>query len=129
MKFAGAGAVEFGEEDYLPSTQGQAALLDKYRFGGADECRLDVRVGISFCVLEEGAIGDKAIEGAFHVASDVGVVAFVHDDAGGGVRDVEMANAGIECGIANEAFDFGGDVFEFCAARCADCDSVHRVST
>jgi hypothetical protein len=36
-----------------------------------------------------------------------------------------MANAGIDCGIANEAFDFGGNVFEFRAARGADRDFVH----
>jgi len=48
VKFAGAGAVEFGEEDYLPAAEREAALFDEYCFGGANECRLDVRVGIAF---------------------------------------------------------------------------------
>jgi hypothetical protein len=123
-EFAGAGAVEFGEEDDLPATKSEAALLDEYRFGGADERRLDVRVGVPFCVLEEGTIRDEAIERAFHVPRDIGIVAFIYDDAGGGVRDVEMAKAGLDAGIANEAFDFGCDVLEFCAARGADRDFV-----
>jgi hypothetical protein len=106
VEFAGAGTVEFGEEDDLPATQSEAALLDKYRFGRADERGLDVRVGIAFCVLEEGAIGDEAIEGAFHVVGDIRVVAFIDDHASGGVRHVQMANAGFDSGIANEAFDF-----------------------
>jgi hypothetical protein len=78
-------------------------------------------------VLEEGAIGDEAIEGAFHVASDIGVVAFIYDDAGGGVRDVEMANAGLDPGIANEGFDFGSDILEFRAPGGADGDLVDFV--
>ena len=57
-------------------------------------------------MLEEGAIGDETIEGAFHVASDIGIVAFIYDDAGGGVRDIEMAKAGLDAGTANEAFRF-----------------------
>jgi hypothetical protein len=75
VKFAGAGAVEFGEEDYLPTTQAQMALFDEDRFGRADERGFDVRVGISLCVLEEGAIGDEAIERAFHVPRHVWIVA------------------------------------------------------
>jgi len=78
-------------------------------------------------VFEEGAIGDEAIEGAFHVASDIGVVAFIHDDARGGVRNVQVANTGLNPGIANEAFDFGGDVLEFRAAGGADSDLVNAV--
>ena len=101
-EFAGAGTVKFGEEYDLPATQSQMALFDKYCFGRADERGLDVRVGISFCVLEEGAIGDEAIEGAFHVAGDIRVVAFIDDHACGGVRHVQMANAGFDSGIANE---------------------------
>jgi len=127
MKFAGAGTVEFGEEDYLPAAESETALLDEDHFGGADERRLDVRVGIPFCMLEKGAIGDEAIEGTFHVAGDIGIVAFIYDDAGGGVRDVEMAKAGPDAGIANEGFDFGGDVLEFSPARGADRDFVHTV--
>jgi hypothetical protein len=42
VEFAGAGAVEFGEEDDLPATQSQAAFLDEYGFGGADEGGFDV---------------------------------------------------------------------------------------
>ena len=93
----------------------------------AGECRLDVRVGISFCVLEERAIGDEAIEGSFHVPRNVGIVAFIYDYACGSVRHVQVANAGIDCGVADEAFYFGGDVFEFRAARGADRDFVHGV--
>jgi len=44
LKFAGAGAVEFGEEDYLPAAERKTALLDKYRFGRADECGFDMRI-------------------------------------------------------------------------------------
>ena len=127
MKFAGARAVEFSEENDLPAAENQAALLDEYRFGGADERRFDVRVGIPFCVLEEWRIGDEAIERAFHVPRHVRIVALIYDDTGGGVWDIEMANAGLDSGIANEAFDFGGNVFEFCAARGADRDFVHGV--
>jgi len=127
MKFAGAGAVEFGEEDDLPAAESEPALLDEYCFGGADERGLDVRVGIAFCVLEEGAIGDEAIEGAFHVAGDIRVVAFIDDHACSGVRHIQVANAGLDSGIAHEALDFGGNVFEFSPARGADRDFVHRV--
>ena len=78
-------------------------------------------------MLEEGAIGDEAIEGAFHVASDIGIVAFIYDDAGGGVRDIEMAKAGLDPGIANEAFDFGCNALEFRASGGADGDLVNAV--
>ena len=44
VEFAGAGAVEFSEEDGLPATESEAALLDKYRFGGADQRGFDMRI-------------------------------------------------------------------------------------
>ena len=44
VQLAGARAVEFGEENHLPAAESEPALLDEYRFGRADECRLDVRV-------------------------------------------------------------------------------------
>src|ERR1700722_15821387 len=127
MKLAGSEAVELSEEDDLPAAGSEPAFLDEYCFGRAYERGLAVRVGISFCVLEEGAIGDEAIEGAFHVAGDIRVVAFIDDHACGGVRHVEMAESGLDSGIANEAFDVCGNVFEFSPARGADRDFVHRV--
>jgi hypothetical protein len=44
LKFTEARTVEFGEEDYLPATESEAALLDKYRFGGADQRGFDMRI-------------------------------------------------------------------------------------
>src|SRR6202021_3955746 len=94
-KFAGSGAVEFGEEDDLPAAESEPAFLDEYCFGRAYERGLAVRVGIAFCVLEEGAIGDEAIEGAFHVAGDIRAVAFIDDHACGGGRHAEMEESGL----------------------------------
>ena len=43
-QLACARAVEFSEENHLPAAESEAALLDEYRFGRADERRFDVRV-------------------------------------------------------------------------------------
>lgn len=94
VKLAMAGAVEFGEEDFLPAAEREAARYDENRFGGADESGLDVRIGITFGVAEVRAIGDEAIERAFHVVRNVGIIALVDEDAGRGVGNVKMANAG-----------------------------------
>jgi len=82
-------------------------------------------------MAEERAIGDEAVERAFHVAGDVGIVAFVDQDASRGVRDVQMAEAGEAAGFAHKPFDFCGYILQFGAARGADVESVngHRRGT
>lgn len=111
VQLAMAGAVEFGEEYFLPAAEREAPPFDEHRFGGADERGLDMRIGISFGVAELRAIGYEAVESAFHVMGDIGIIALVDKDAGGGVRNVEMADAGRAAGFANKFFDFRGDIF------------------
>ena len=123
-RFARARAVEFGEEDHLPAAQREAAVLDPDGFGEPDERRLDVRIGIAFGVAIVAVVRDQPVEGRFHIARDVGIVAFVDHHAGRRVRNVEMAHAVHAAGIAHELFDFVGDVLEFGAARRPYLDCV-----
>ncbi len=67
-------------------------------------------------------MGNEAREGGFDIGGDVGVGVFVDDDAGGGVRDVEVADAGVDGGILHEFGDGGGDVEQLGAALGADGD-------
>ena len=117
-----AWAIEFGEEDLLPAAEREAAALNPYGCGGANQRGLDVGIGVAFGVLEMGAVWNEAVKSTFHIAGNVGVVALVDQDAGRGVRDVEVAHAGLAGGGADETFNFGGDVAQFGAARGADVD-------
>ena len=117
---AGAGAVEFAEEDALPAAELEFAFGDEDGGGGAHERGLDVGVGVAFGVLIAGVLGNQAREGGFHIGGDVGVGVFVDDDAGGGVRDVKVADAGVHGGVVHEFGDGSGDVEQLGAALGAD---------
>jgi hypothetical protein len=124
VKLAGTRAVEFSEKDGLPATQGKAAFLDEDGFGGADEGGLDVRIGIAFGVFILAGARDEPVESGFDVAGHGGIIAFVDEDACGGVRDVEIADAICYAGIADDPFDFLCNVLQFGAARRADGEAM-----
>jgi len=118
---AGAGAVEFAEEDALPAAEFEFAFGDEDGGGSAHERGLDVGVGVAFGVAVGcGVFWNEAREGGLDIGSDVWVGAFVDDDAGGGVRDVEVADAGVHGGVLDEFGDGGSDVQELGAALGAD---------
>ena len=119
---AGAGAVEFAEEDALPAAELELAFGDEDGGGSAHERGFDVGVGVAFGVSEIAALGNQAGKGGFEIGGDVGVGVFVDDDAGGGVRDVEMADAGVDAGVVHEFGDGGGDVEQLGAALGADVE-------
>ena len=98
------------------------AFGDEDGGGSAHERGLDVGVGVAFGVLIFAGFGDEAREGGFDIGGDVGVGVFVNEDAGGGVRDVEVADAGVDGGILHQFGDGGGDVEQLGAALGADGD-------
>src|SRR6185437_14779711 len=110
-EFAGAGAVEFGEEYGLPAAEREAAIFDPDGFGGADDCGFYVRIGVAFGMLVVAAARDEAVERGFDITRYRGIVAFVNENASGGVRHVQMTDAVKAAGFADDGFNFGGDVF------------------
>src|SRR5580700_6051064 len=96
---AGAGAVEFAEKDSLPTAELESAFGDEDGGGSAYERGLNVGVGVAFGVAVAGGLGNEAREGGFDIGGDVGVGVFVDHDAGGGVRDVKVADAGVHGGV------------------------------
>src|ERR1700719_3963373 len=73
------------------------------------------------------ALRHETVESSFHIPRDIGIVAFVHQDARCRVRYIQMANAGFDPGIANEVLDFGSGIFEFRATGGPDCDLMRGV--
>ena len=122
MKSAGAGAVELAEEDALPAAEGEAGVFDKDGGAGADQRSFDVGVGVAFGVTIARVARHKAVESGFDIAGDVGVVSFVDGDARGGVRDVEMADAGGDARRGDERLDGRGDVEKLGAAPGFDVE-------
>jgi hypothetical protein len=63
---------------------------------------------------------DEAVENGFDIASDGRVVAFIDENTGGGMRNVNMAYTAGAARLADGLVNFRCDVLQFCAARCAD---------
>ena len=120
-----AGAVEFAEENSLPSTQGEFAVFDEYDLARAAKDGLQVGVCVALGVLVRTFVGNQAIEDSFDVAGDVGVGVFVDDDSGGGVWNIDVADAAFHIGFAESLFDFGGYVYKLRAAIRFDAESFH----
>jgi len=125
VDFAGAGAVEFGEEDALPAAEGEFDFFDEDELGAAGEDGFDVGVSVAFGVAIGAGCGDEAVERAFGVGGDIGVGAFVDDNSRGGVRDVEEAGAAANAESGNDALDVVGDVEQLGTARSFDLDGLH----
>src|SRR4051812_12638963 len=91
---AGAGAVVLAEVDSLPSAEDELAVVNDHGDGGAGEDGFDVGVGIAFGVVVIGfALWDQFGEFLQDVVFDVWVGVFVDADGGGGVGDVDDAEA------------------------------------
>jgi len=120
LQFARAGTVEFREKDGLPPAKRETAMLDIDRFRRADERGLDVRIGISFGMGIAGAMWDEAVENGFDISSDGGVITFIDEDTGGGMRNINMTYTAGAARFADSLLDLRCDVLQFCAARCAD---------
>src|SRR5690348_15684311 len=110
-EFAGARAIEFGEEYGLPAAEREAVIFDPDGFGGADDCGFYVRIGVAFGMFVVAAPRDEAVERGFDITRDGRIVSFVDENASGGVRHVQMADAVKAAGFADDGVDFGGDVF------------------
>ena len=135
---AGARAVEFAEENSLPTAELELASADEDCGGGAYERGIDVGIGVAFGVavaadfflcpsarkvsMRWGPRGNEARERGLDIGGDGGIVIFVDEHAGRGVRDVDIADAGLHAGVLNQFGDAGGDVEQLGAAFGAHGD-------
>ena len=122
--FAVARPVKLAEEECLPSAEGQPAILDHYGLADARQRAFHMRIGIAFGVLIVGVARCHAVEHDFDVARHRGIIAFVHEDARGGVRYIEIADALVAPGCGNNLLDLLGDVNQLRAARALHCNRV-----
>jgi hypothetical protein len=93
VHLAAAWTIEFTEEDALPSSKSEASVLYGKRRGNANENGLHMGISVAFGVCIAGVAGDEAVERGFDVTGHVGISVFIDGDPGGGVRDVEIAEA------------------------------------
>ena len=121
-----ARAVEFAEEDSLPGAESEFAVFDKDDLARSGEDGFHVRVRVAFGVAIGALVGDQPIENSFDVAGDVGIGVLVDDDSGGGMRNIDVADAAFHIGFAESLFDFAGDVYKLRAAIRFDAKSFHR---
>jgi len=120
-----ARAVEFAEENSLPGAESEFAVFDEDDLARAGEDGLHVRVSVAFGVAIWAVVWDQAIEDSFDVAGDVNVGVLVDGDSGGGVRNVDVADAAFHIGFADSLFDFAGDIDKLRAAVRFDAESFH----
>ena len=107
---AGARTVEFAEEDSLPGAEFELASANKNGGGTADERRLDVRVGVAFGVAVAGILRNHARKRGLNIGGDVRIGVLIDEHAGGGVRNVHVADARLHAGILHHFGDARGDV-------------------
>jgi hypothetical protein len=120
-----ARAVEFAEEDSLPGAQREFAVFDECGLTRSGEDGLHVGIGVALGVLVRAFVGNQAIEDSFDVAGNVGIGVLVDDDSGGGVRNVDVADAVLHGGFADSLFDFARDINKLRAAIRFDAESFH----
>ena len=84
-----------------------------------------MRVGVAFGVAIRALVLDQTIEDSFDVAGDVGIGVLIDGNSGGGVRNVDVADAGFHSGFADSVFDFAGDVDKLRATIRFDAESFH----
>ena len=129
---ASARAVEFAEENSLPAAEFELASADEDCRGGDYERGLDVGIGVAFGVavaadfflcpsarkvsMRWGPRGNQARERGLDIGGDGGIVIFVDEHAGRGVRDVDVTYAALYAGVLHHFGDAGGDVEQLRAA-------------
>src|SRR5215468_3450274 len=121
-----ARAVEFAEEDALPTSKSQLSCFDEYKLAAAHENRFDVRVGVAFGVLVAIPCRDQSVERGLDVSSNQGIGVFVHGDAGRRVRNVQIADAPGYTRALDHVCDREGDVNELRAASGGDAERFHE---
>ncbi len=120
-----AGAVEFTKKNPLPGAESEVAVFDEDGLARSGEDGFHVRVRVAFAVAIRALVRDQAIEDPFDVAGDVGIGMFVDDDSGGGVRNIDVADAAFHIRFADSLFDFAGDIYKLRAAIRFDAKSFH----
>jgi hypothetical protein len=125
VNVAVARAVEFREEDALPTTESEFSLLHEDEGVPTDQHGLDVRVRVALHVAIRSGGGDEPIEGALGIGSNVGIGMFVDQDARGGVRRVEEAGAGLDAKGSHDTLDLVSDINHLSAAIRLYSDGLH----
>src|SRR5216684_3537672 len=120
-----ARAVEFTKKNSLPGAESEFAVFDEDGLARSGEDGFHVRVRVAFGVAIPALMRDQAIEDLFDVAGDVGIGVFVDDDSGGGVRNIDVADAVFHIRFADSLFDFAGDIYKLRAAIRFDAKSFH----
>ena len=120
------GAVEFTKKNSLPGTESEFAVFDEDGLARSSEDGFHVRVRVAFAVAIRALMRDQAIEDPLDVAGDVGIGVLVDDDSGGGMRNIDVADAAFHIGFAESLFDFASDVYKLRAAIRFDAKSFHR---
>src|SRR5438067_5389005 len=99
-----APAVELAEEDSLPATEQQLAVVEGDGDARARERSLDVCVGVLLAVAEAHAVlRDERAKRVEHVGGHVRVGVLVDGEAGGRVAHVEVADAFARARLAEAA--------------------------
>lgn len=85
-------SVELREVNALPPTELELAITYRDRHIGADEGRLDMRVRVSFSVLELIVMGHELSEMRDEVALNIRVGVLIHEHTGGRVERRDEAD-------------------------------------
>jgi len=116
VELAMARAVELGEEYDLPPAEREPAAFDKNGLRSCGQREFEVRVRVTFGVLESQAGRNDSVECCFHVACDVRIVALVDQDPACRVRHLEVADASSYARCCDELLHTRGNIDELCSA-------------
>ncbi len=109
----------------MPGAESEFAVIDEYDLARSGEDGLHVGIGVALGVLVRAFVGNEAIEDSFDVAGDVGIGVLVDGDSGGGVRNIDVADAAFHIGFPDSLFDFAGYIHKLRAAIGFDAKSLH----
>jgi hypothetical protein len=92
----------------------QFTVCDEDGLAGSGQDGFHMRAGVAFGAAIRAFVLDFTIEDSCDVAGDVGIGVLIDGNSGGGVRNVDVADAGFHIGFADSVFDFAGDIETAC---------------
>src|SRR5947199_3022042 len=122
-----ARAVELAEEDPLPGSEREPAVVERNEDLRAHERRADVRGRVLLALLDvlpAPTVPDDPLQGRLEVAGDRGIRVLVDGDAGGRVRHVDEGG-GRPVRFAERLLHLGRDLDELRLPLGLQADSAH----
>lgn len=116
QQLAVARSIEFAEENSLPGAQDKASIFNEYHLACPCEHRFRVRIGVSLPMPIRTLVRDQSIQHASHVMGHIRVSVLVDGDTRGGMRHIDVADAGCHAGFLDGAPHLVRDVNELRAA-------------